>query len=115
MEKVKEASMTWAWTSQTGNPSCRQQSVKNMEAGVWAVYSGGWAGGPRHRGLYEGHRLEHLVEQLQRPMQLHLDPARRFLDRESRVVRTPTFHETHLQDAESSQVIDADAGRRRQT
>ena len=79
------------------------------------VHAGGRPGGGSWPGLHQRHRLEDFIEQLQRPMQLDLDPARRFLDGRARVVRPPALHKAHLQHAESSQVVHANAGRRRQT
>ena len=43
-----------------------------------------------------------------------LDPARRFFDGLARVVGPPALDEGEPQDAEPAQVVDADAGRRRQ-
>jgi len=47
-------------------------------------------------------------------MELDLDPAWRVLDRGPQVVGTPAFHKTHLEDAETPEVVDSDARRRRQ-
>ena len=102
----------WAWVPHVNKPRRKQNSVKHMETGVWMACSGGR---PGHLRLDQRHCLQHLVKQLQRPMQLHLDPARRVLDRRPRVVGTPALHKAHLKDAQPAQVVDADAGRRRQT
>jgi hypothetical protein len=48
-------------------------------------------------------------------MQLHFDPAWRLLDRRTRVVGAPALDETHLEHAETPQVVDANTCRRRQT
>ena len=57
----------------------------------------------------EGHGLQHLVQQLQRPVQLNLDPARRLLDALARVVGPPSLDEAEPEDAEAAQVVHPDA------
>lgn len=57
-----------------------------------------------------GHGVQHLVQQLQRPVQVHFNPARRLLDGLSRVVRAPALDEAEAEDAEPAQVVHADPG-----
>lgn len=61
------------------------------------------------------HLMQHLVQQLQGPVQMHLDPAGRFFDRLSGIVGAPTLHERQSQDAEASQIVHPDASRRGKT
>lgn len=56
----------------------------------------------------QGHRVEHLVQQLQCPVQVHLHPAGGVLDALPGIVRPPTLHETQPQDTEASQVVHSD-------
>lgn len=63
----------------------------------------------------DGHRVQHLVEQLQRSVQVHLDPARCVLDRVARIVGTPALDEAQTQNAQAPQIVDANAGGRGQT
>lgn len=55
-----------------------------------------------------------LIQQLQRAVQMHLDPTRRVFDALPRVVRPPPLHEAQPEDAQPPQIIHADPGRRRQ-
>lgn len=66
-------------------------------------------------GVGDGHGVQDLVQQLQSPVQVDLDPARRLLDALPGVVGPPALHEAHPQDAQAAQVVHADARRRRQT
>lgn len=66
-------------------------------------------------GVGDGHGVQHLVQQLQGPVQVDLDPARRLLDALPGVVGPPALHEAHPQDAQAPQVVHADARGRRQT
>ncbi len=52
---------------------------------------------PAHPVFSDGHRLQNFVQQLQRPMQLHLNPARSVLDAWPRVVGAPALDETEPQ------------------
>lgn len=49
------------------------------------------------------------------PVQLNLDPARRFLDTVSGIVGTPAFNEAESQNAEPAEVVHTDASGRMQT
>ena len=69
-----------------------------------------WAGGSRLRlvqGLRvgDGHGVQHLVQQLQGPVEVDLDPAGRLLDALSGVVWPPALHKAHPQDAQPAQVV----------
>lgn len=66
-------------------------------------------------GVGYGHGVQHLVQQLQGPVQVDLDPAWGLLDALPRVIGAPAFHKAHAQDAQPAQVIHADASGRRQT
>lgn len=62
-----------------------------------------------------GHGVQHLVQELQSPVQVDLDPAWCLLNALSWVIGTPTFHKAHAQDAQPAQVIHTDASGCRQT
>eukprot|EP00095_Tigriopus_kingsejongensis_P001835 maker-scaffold10_size831480-snap-gene-6.9 protein:Tk01835 transcript:maker-scaffold10_size831480-snap-gene-6.9-mRNA-1 annotation:"viral iap-associated factor homolog" len=64
--------------------------------------------------LVERNGVQNLVQELESPMQMHLDPARGFLDRLPVVIRTPAFHKRQTEDAETSEVVHSDPGRGRQ-
>lgn len=66
-------------------------------------------------GVGDGHGVQDLVQQLQSPVQVDLDPARRLLDALPGVVGPPALHEAHPQDAQAAQVVHADARGGRQT
>lgn len=59
--------------------------------------------------LQHGRGLQHLVEQLQRTVEVNFDPARRLFDCPTRVVGAPALDKRHSQDAQSTKIIDADA------
>ena len=61
--------------------------------------------------ITDGHRVENLVKDLESPMQVHLDPARRLLDRLPVVVWTPALHEGEPEDAKPPEVVDPDPSR----
>lgn len=66
-------------------------------------------------GVGDGHGVQDLVQQLQSPVQVDLDPARRLLDALPGVVGPPPLHKAEPQDAQAPQVVHADARRCRQT
>lgn len=66
-------------------------------------------------GVGDGHGVQDLVQQLQSPVQVDFDPARRLLDALPGVIGPPTLHEAHPQDAQPAQVVHADARGGRQT
>lgn len=51
------------------------------------------------------HSVQHLVQQLQRTVQMHLHPAGGVLDALPRIVRTPALHEAQAQDAQPPEII----------
>lgn len=59
--------------------------------------------------------MQDLVQQLQRAMELNLDPTWRLLDRMARVIRTPALHEAKAKDAEPSKVVHSHCSRHRET
>lgn len=58
------------------------------------------------------HLVQNLVQQLQRTVQMYLYPARRLLDGLPWIIRTPSLDKGQPQNAQSSQVVHTDAGRR---
>lgn len=54
--------------------------------------------------------MQDLVEELERTVQMDLDPARRVLYRLARVVGAPSLDEAQAEDAEATQVVDSDPG-----
>ena len=74
---------------------------------LWVSVQGLW--------VSDGHGVLHLVQQLQGPVQVDLDPARGLLDALPGVVGPPALDEAHAQDAQAPQVVHADARRSRQT
>ena len=49
--------------------------------------------------------MQHLVEKLQRPVQVNLQPAGGVFDALSRVVTAPTFNEAQTHDTQPTQVV----------
>ena len=66
-------------------------------------------------GVSDGHGVQHLVQQLQGPVQVDLDPARGLLDALPWVVGAPALYKAHPEDAEAPQVVHPDPCCRRQT
>lgn len=62
-----------------------------------------------------GHGVQHLIQELQGPVQVDLDPAWCLLNALPWVIGTPAFHEAHAQDAQPAQIIHTDASCSRQT
>lgn len=54
--------------------------------------------------------VQHLVQQLQCTVQMHLQPARGVLDALSGVIAAPTFHKAEPHDAQPAQVVHAQTG-----
>lgn len=59
----------------------------------------------------DGHRVQNLVQQLQRSVQMDLDPAGGLLDALAGVVGSPALDKTHPEDAQPTEVVNADARR----
>lgn len=57
-------------------------------------------------------RMQHLVQQLQRSVQVNLQPAGGVLDALPRVITPPTFNEAQTHDTQPAQVVHAQTCRR---
>jgi len=60
-------------------------------------------------GSIDGHGMQHLVEQLEGTMQMHLDPAGRLLDWLSWIIRSPSLDKAQSQYTKTTQIIDSNA------
>jgi len=60
-------------------------------------------------GSINWHGMQDLVKQLQRPMQMHLDPAGRLLNWLPWIIRSPALDKAQSQYAKTSQIIDSNA------
>lgn len=66
-------------------------------------------------GVVNGHGVEHFVQQLQSPVQMHFDPAGSFFYGLAPIVRSPALHKGQPQNAQPAQVVDSDPRSSRQT
>lgn len=76
-------------------------SIINIIIPTWIPHLGS--------GAINGHGMQHLIEQLQCTMQMHLNPAGRLLDRLSRVIRSPALDKAQSQYAQATQIVHTDA------
>ncbi len=72
---------------------------------VWWVFAVYCSLSDSRSRVCQWHSVQHLVQQLQRPVQMHLHPAGGVLDALPGVVRTPALHEAQAQDAQPPEII----------
>jgi len=88
---------------------CKNVTILDSSKGRQMLLSLFWMS---YSGSSHWHRLQHLVKNLQGPVEVDLNPARGLFDRFPVVVRPPAFYKRHPKDARSPEVIDPDTGGR---